>query len=172
MSLQSSARCEIRSVIRYLVAKGKSPSEVFSEIKTVYGEGVMNRTSVFKWCREFKNGRTDVHDEPRSGRSSILTDELVEKTDEAVRGDRRSTLEELSVVFPQISRSLLHETIAETLGFRKLSARWIPKQLTEQHKLNRVATSKEFLERYKLEGEAFLHSIVTGDETWVAHYTL
>ena len=78
MSLKSSAKCEIRSVIRYLVVKGKSSSEVFNEIKSVYGEGVMNRTSVFKWCREFKNGRTDVHDEQRSGRPSILTDSLVE----------------------------------------------------------------------------------------------
>lgn len=171
MSIKSAAKCEIRSVIRYLVVKGKYPSEVFNEIKSVYGEGVMNRTSVFKWCREFKNGRTDVHDEHRSGRPSILTDSLVEKIEEAVRGDRRLTLDELSVMFPQISRSLLHETITETLGFHKLCARWVPKQLTEQHKLNRVATSKEFLERYELEGDDFLHSIVTGDETWVAHYT-
>ena len=61
MSLKSSAKCEIRSVIRYLVVKGKSSSEVFNEIKSVYGEGVMNLTSVFKWCHEFKNGRTTLH---------------------------------------------------------------------------------------------------------------
>jgi len=28
----------------------------------------------------------------------------------------------------------------------------------------------EFLERYESEGETFLDSIVTGDETWVCHY--
>jgi hypothetical protein len=27
------------------------------------------------------------------------------------------------------------------------------------------------LERYELEGDNFLKSIVTGDETWVAHHT-
>jgi len=27
------------------------------------------------------------------------------------------------------------------------------------------------LERYELEGDNFLSSVVTGDETWVAHYT-
>ena len=74
-------------------------------------------------------------------------------------------------MFPQLSRSLLHETITETLGFHELCARWVPKQLTEQHMLNRVQASREFLERYELDGDNFLKSIVTGDEIWVAHYT-
>ncbi|KAG5321343.1 MOS1T transposase, partial [Pseudoatta argentina] len=117
----------------------------------------MNRTSVFKWCREFKNGRTSVHDDQRSGRPSILTDDIVENIENALRDDRRLTVDELSAMFPQISRSLLHETITETLGYRKLSARWVPKQLTDQHKLNRVEAGQEFLRRYKLHG----------DETWM-----
>ncbi|KAG5317974.1 GVQW3 protein, partial [Pseudoatta argentina] len=72
MSIQSPAKYEIRSVIRYLVWKGKTPVEVHNEVKTAYGDKGMNRTSVFKWCREFKNGRTSVHDDQRSGRPSIL----------------------------------------------------------------------------------------------------
>ncbi|KAG5328400.1 GVQW3 protein, partial [Acromyrmex charruanus] len=125
MSIQSPAKCEIRSVIRYLVWKGKTPVEVYNEVKTAYGDKGMNRTSVFKWCREFKNGRTSVHDDQRSGRPSILTDDIVEKIENALRDDRRLTVDELSAMFPQISRSLLHETITETLGYRKLSARWV-----------------------------------------------
>ncbi|KAG5326237.1 SETMR methyltransferase, partial [Pseudoatta argentina] len=127
----------------------------------------MNRTSVFKWCREFKNGRTSVYDDQRSGRPSILTDDIVEKIENALRDDRRLTMDELSAMFPQISRSLLDETITETLGYRKLSARWVPNQLTDQHKLNRVEAGQEVLRRYKLHGDEFFRSIVTGDETWV-----
>ncbi|KAG5322887.1 SETMR methyltransferase, partial [Pseudoatta argentina] len=153
MSIQSPAKCEIHSVIRYLVWKGKTPVEVYNEVKTAYGDKGMNRTSVFKWCREFKNGRTSVHDDQRSGRPSILTDDIVEKIENALRDDRRLTMDELSAMFPQISRSLLHETITETLGYRKLSARWVPKQLTDQHKLNRVEAGQEFLRRYKLHGD-------------------
>ncbi|KYN16305.1 PREDICTED: putative uncharacterized protein FLJ37770 [Trachymyrmex cornetzi] len=126
MLIQSPAKCEIRGVIRYLVWKGKTPVEVYNEVKTAYGDKAMNRTSVFKWCREFKNGRTSVHDDQRSGRPSILTDDIVEKIENALRDDRRLTVDELSAMFPQISRSLLHETITKTLGYRKLSARWVP----------------------------------------------
>ncbi|KAG5318103.1 SETMR methyltransferase, partial [Pseudoatta argentina] len=163
MSIQSPAKCEIRSVIRYLVWKGKTPVEVYNEVKTAYGDKGMNRTSVFKWCREFKNGRTSVYDDQRSGRPSILTDDIVEKIENALRDDRRLTVDELSAMVAQISRSLLHETITETLGYRKLSAKWVPKQLTDQHKLNRVEAGQEFLRRYKLHGDEFLRSIVTGD---------
>ena len=35
----------------------------------------MNRQNVTKWCREFSEGRTDVHDEQRSGRPSLISDE-------------------------------------------------------------------------------------------------
>ncbi|VVC28199.1 Ribonuclease H-like domain,Transposase, type 1 [Cinara cedri] len=42
MLIESAAKCEIRAVIRYLVAKEKSPYEIFNEVRTVYGEGHMN----------------------------------------------------------------------------------------------------------------------------------
>ena len=55
----------------YLVRKEKPPVEVYNEVKTVYGDKVMNHTSVFKWCCEFKNGRTSVYDDQWGGRPSI-----------------------------------------------------------------------------------------------------
>ena len=67
----------------------------------------------------------------------------------------------------QISNSLLHKTITETLESWKLSARWVPKQLIDQHKFNRVEAGQEFLRRYKLHGDDFLRSIVSRDETWM-----
>lgn len=75
MSIESVAKCEIRAVI--LVAKEKSSHEIFSKVRTVYGEGHMNHTSVYKKCREFKNGRTNVNDNLRTGIPSILTDDIV-----------------------------------------------------------------------------------------------
>lgn len=87
VSIPNPASCEVRSVIRYLLAKENAPFQIFNEMKTVYGDGVMNRTNVYKWCREFKAGRTNVHDEQRSGRPSIVTDGMVNKIEEMVRDD-------------------------------------------------------------------------------------
>jgi len=70
--IQSPAKCEVLSVIRFLKAKGKRLAEIHKHIFAVYGE-VMNRQNVTKWCREFSEGRTDIHDEQRSGRPSLIS---------------------------------------------------------------------------------------------------
>jgi len=53
--IQSPAKCEVRSVIRFLNAKGERPAEIHKQIVAVYGN-VMNRQNVTKWCREFSEG--------------------------------------------------------------------------------------------------------------------
>ena len=75
-----------------------------------------------------------------------LTDEIVEKIENALRNDRRLTVDELSAIFPQISRFLLHETVSK-MG---------PKTADRQHKLNQVEAGQEFLRCYKLHGDEFL----------------
>jgi hypothetical protein len=42
--------------------------------------------------------------------------------------------------------------------------------LTEDHKLQRKNTSSQHLERCRNEGEDFLLSIVTDDESWFHHF--
>jgi hypothetical protein len=71
--IQSLAKCEVRSVIRFLNAKGEHPAEIHKQIVALYGD-VMNRQNETKWCREFSEGRTDVHDEQRSGKPSSISD--------------------------------------------------------------------------------------------------
>jgi len=53
----------------------------------------------------------------------------------------------------------------------KISAWWVPKLLSDQQKTARVQISETLLAHYKEEGDAFIHCIVTCDETWVHHYT-
>jgi oligoribonuclease (3'-5' exoribonuclease) len=59
--------------------------------------------------------------------------------------------------------------VKERLDYNKLCARWAPKLLTENYKKNRMGAALTFVTRYT-EGDEFLDSIVTGDETWVFHH--
>jgi transposase len=70
------ANCEARAVIRLLHAEGQSVAEIHLRLCRIYGDNVMSDSCVRKWCRKFKDGRTDVHDEGGQGRHSIVTDEL------------------------------------------------------------------------------------------------
>ena len=60
--IQSPAKCEVRSVIRFLTAKGERRAEIHKQIVAVYGN-VMNRQNVTKWCREFTGKKFDDDNE-------------------------------------------------------------------------------------------------------------
>jgi len=60
--IRSPAKCEVCSVIRFLNAKGERLVEIHKQIVAVY-DNVMNLQNVTKWCHEFSEGRTDIHDE-------------------------------------------------------------------------------------------------------------
>ena len=65
---------EVRSVIRFLWAKGTAPTEIHCKIQAVYGSNVMTLQHVRKWCREFSGCHLSVTDEQRSGRPSTSAD--------------------------------------------------------------------------------------------------
>lgn len=76
LAIESAAKFKIQDVISYLIVKGKSPLKVFNEVKIVSGKRAMNRMNVYKWYREFKNGRSNVQDDQRSGRTAIVIVDL------------------------------------------------------------------------------------------------
>jgi hypothetical protein len=53
----------MRGAFRHTISqrKGERPAEIHRQIVTVYGD-VMNWQNVPKWCREFSEGWTEVHD--------------------------------------------------------------------------------------------------------------
>jgi len=171
-TIEGATDCEILSVISFLSARNELPSEIHHQICQVYGDNGMSNGIVRKWVRMFNEVRENVHDEARSGRPSLVNDDFVRKVNERVRGDRRFTISDLSVHFPQISRTLLCDTVDSHLGYRKVCARWVvPKMVTEENKNQRVACALKFLVRYHREGDGRFSHIVTGDETWVSHIT-
>ncbi|GFV65905.1 histone-lysine N-methyltransferase SETMAR [Trichonephila clavipes] len=154
-TIDQPADCEIRSVIRFLTAKNVSVAEIHRQISDVYGPNAMSSSKVHKWVRAFKDGRENVHDEPRSDRPSGITDDLVKAVDEKIREDRRFTISTLALEFPNVGRTTLHKVVSEKLKFRKLCARWVPRLVTEEHKLKRMACALDFLDRYHKEGDKF-----------------
>jgi transposase len=66
----------------------------------------MNQQNVMKWCREFSKGRTDVHNEQRSGRPSLISDDLLQE----IEGEnRRVAIRKLHHIIPKVSKTTIHE---------------------------------------------------------------
>jgi len=88
------------------------PSEIHHQICQVYCDNAIINGMVRKWVRMFNEGRENVLDEARSGRPSLVNDDLVRKVNERVHDDRCFTISDLSLHFPQISSTLLYDTVS------------------------------------------------------------
>ncbi|XKL63098.1 hypothetical protein PGB90_005462 [Kerria lacca] len=51
--IESSAKFEQHSVIRFLYARKIKVAEITRQLKTVYGEGALSRVHTWKWCKRF-----------------------------------------------------------------------------------------------------------------------
>jgi len=89
-----------------------------------------------------------------------------------IEGNRRLTVvETCQELGTCISYGSVQSIIKNELLFRKISARWVPRLLSDQQKTARVQVSETLLACYEEEEDAFIHRIVTCDETWVHHCT-
>jgi hypothetical protein len=115
----------------------------------------MNRQNVMTWCHEVSEGKTDVHDEQRSSRPSLISDDLLQEIEGEIRANQRVKIRELHHITPEVSKTTIHEAVAERLGYRKLCACWVPKMLTDDHKMKRMGSMLKCLTRYAQEGDEF-----------------
>jgi len=95
----------------------------------------------------FKNGQTSVMDAERSGRpSTSTTDEKLEEARAIILTGRRVTIEEI-VLQLGIRQGTAYSLVCDILGFHKVTARWVPRHLTEEHTRNRQHICSSLLER-------------------------
>lgn len=103
--------------------------------------------------------------------NSLVSRDIVQQADKIIRKNSRFTISELSMKFPEISRSSLYYIVTKNFGYKKICTHWVPKMLTDNHKTQRMAATLAFLNHYNSDEKDFLKSIVTGDETWIQYDT-
>jgi hypothetical protein len=95
----------------------------------VYGDNAMKKTAVYKWVKCFSEKRECVTDEERSGRpATSRTEENIAKVRQIVRAVR-SIAEQVN-----IDREIVRKILTEDLDMRKVCAKMVPKELTEEQK--------------------------------------
>jgi len=99
-TIEGTADCEIRSVIRFLNTRNVLPSEIHHQICQVCGDNAMSDGMV-------------------SGHPFLVNYDFVRKVNKRLCGNRRFTISDLSLHFPQISRTLLYDIVSSNLGYQK-----------------------------------------------------
>jgi len=85
-----------------------------------------------------------------------------------IRGNRRLTVPEVADEVG-ISTESCHQMFIEKRQMRRLSAKCVPRLLTDDQKENRVEISQELLANVN-HNENFLKNIIIGYEVWVYGY--
>ena len=161
-----SSKAEYRAVIRYLYLKSKTGKEIHGELADVYGSSAPSYAQVKFWVGEFKRGRLSLEDEAMSGRPLDATDEeMCKKVRDLVYSDRRIQVEEI-VQALGISHGSVSTILHDSLGMRKLIARWVP---SDEQMATRPSVCSALLKRFRSKDD-FLLRLVTVDETWVHYY--
>jgi histone-lysine N-methyltransferase SETMAR len=168
--MESFTREELRGYIRLRTLLGIRPVDIHGELQEACGDSAPSYTTVQTWASRFKEGRSSVEDDPRSGRpSSSVTGNTSATVRELINKDPFLTLDEVAEAVG-ISHGSAYRLLHDELGMRKLCSRWIPHLLTEAQKEERVETAKGLLNRFRAWGRHGVADIVTGDETWIHYY--
>ena len=104
----------------------------------VYRDNVMKKTTVYKWAKRFSEGRERVADEERSGRpATSTTEEKIAKVRQILRENRGLTVRSITEQV-NIDIEIVRKFLTEDLDMRKVCAKMVPMELTEEHKQRRV----------------------------------
>ena len=143
--LEVSTKEEQHSVIHFLGSEDVYPSEIHHRMKMQYGDACLSLQEVYDWDRKFKSGVSSVADAAHSGRPHTAdTPEMVAGVECVLRENRRISLDEV-VSKLNISHGSAHHIIHNFLGFRRVSASWVPRQLTPELKEWRVEACEELM---------------------------
>ena len=164
------SKVEYRAVIRYLYLKGKTCQEILCKLTNVYGSSAPSYAQVKFWVGEFKRSRTSLEDDARSGCPSDATDEeICNKVRDLVYSDRRVKVKEIANAL-QISHGSISTILHDRLGMCKLTARRVPKSLSDEQMATRTSVCSALLKWFRSKEDNFLSCLVTVDETWVHYY--
>ena len=145
------------------------PVKIHRRMEVQYGDACLSLQQVYEWSRMFLNGVSSVTESPRSGQAHrLVTPEAIAAVETIVKENRRVTVHGIAAHLCMSHGSAYH-IVHDALQFHKVSARWVPCQLTAELKEPHVDACQELLKRFEADGDGSLGRIVTGDEIWV-HY--
>ncbi|QQP54565.1 Uncharacterized protein FKW44_007435, partial [Caligus rogercresseyi] len=154
----------IHKFVEDLAKARKTPKEIKTMVDTAFEVNSISQSQIYRISALVKAGKDSSDKRSTNGRRKVRTDDFIEAVRVYVEADRRVTMEELAIKFETSINTIFH-VLHDDLGLSIKSARWIPKMLTEDHKMKRVRCAQAFLKLNFELGLGFLDKIVTMDET-------
>ena len=154
---------EIRAVIRFLVLLNIENTLIYNSMKKAYGDSSPSIETIRRWSFRFRNGRVSTSDNTRTGRPEIenLPEKVSKRLEEQPFASANSLAHDLKV-----SYGCIYNVLTNHLQLKHYVTKWVPHKLTQENKNKRIEYSTNMLNLIERKG---IHSIITGDESWIFH---
>ena len=136
----------------------------------VYGEGVIGESKARKWFAKFKNGNFDIDNTLRSERFFEFDEDHLKAL---LKEESRQTSRELAEKMNCDQKMILNHF--HSMGFAEKLGVWVPHELSENNKENRLQIASQHLARLRAtrgHKERFLYRIVTEDAKWCLYINM
>jgi hypothetical protein len=108
---------------------------------TVYGGKCLSSKAFHNWVEKYSQGRSKVADDTRPGRPvKIATEAAVQRVEKFIRTDRRITIDSEATAL-RSSHCIAYSIMHDRSKFRKVCAWWVPRELKDRKKVNRIGPS-------------------------------
>ncbi len=140
-------------------------------IQEAYGELAFSRSRVCELFKQYKYNWESIEDDCRKfPKVTVRTAENINTVSKVITSARRMTIQKIADVIG-LSYGTIKTILHNNLNLSKLSARWVPRLLSDEHKKKHLKMARDFTKHHFHKGKAFLDSIVAMDETWVLFTT-
>ena len=104
------------SIIQFLNAKGECPAEIHKQIVAVCSN-IMNWQNVTKWCHEFSEGRTDVHDKQMCGRPPLIKGQAADFYDLGYRSWFQDLINVWTMPATMLKNKVMYRQFIDSVAF-------------------------------------------------------
>ena len=164
-------QCDVYFFIRTLSQNGYSATKIHQLLANVWGEkNIMKVRRIQAIVREFVEGRETVTRKEGSGRPrSSCCDENIEEVKELIEDDNHLSCADISLQTGVEERSV-HRILSHHLNKKSLCCRWIPHELSDRNKQQRIECGRSILET--LRRRQIKSKLVVVDEKWVYYKSI
>ena len=147
------------------VKLGNNAISIHNEFKIVKVDQAPSYSTIQRWVKHFKEGKQQLKDKARSGRPITATTRTnIELVRNVIDDNPYCSYDEIEAQ-TSLSRGTIQNIINNELKLKKIVSRFVPYNLSEKNKKDRVLICRENLSKIE-SGKWRLCDIITGDESW------
>ena len=134
-----------QAVVKFFFLQGTAPKEIHAILRETWGEHAPLYATIKSWVAQFKCGDFSTCDAPRPGRpKTVTTPEIIDQIHKLILENHQISSKSIAEQLG-ISREPVGYIIHDDLDMRKLFAKWAPKCLNADQKLQRCQSSEQHL---------------------------